>query len=76
MRDKMFNNNSDISDFRFDESFVAAFDDMVKHSVPGYEAMIQMVSLVARSYGKDHTNYYDPGSSTGATTLASFLSIK
>ena len=70
MRDKLFNSNSDISDFRFDESVVAVFDDMVKRSVPGYEAMIQMVGLVARTYGRDHTNYYDLGSSTGATTLA------
>ena len=43
MRDKLFNSSSDISDFRFDESVVAVFDDMVKRSVPGYEAMIQMV---------------------------------
>ena len=63
MRDKLFNSNSDISDFRFDESVVAVFDDMVKRSVPGYEAMIQMVGLVARTYGKDYTNYYDLGSS-------------
>ena len=70
MRDKLFNNNSDISDFRFDESVVTVFDDMIKRSVPGYEAMIQMVGLVARTYGKDHTNYYDLGSSTEATTLA------
>ena len=47
MRDKFFDKNSDISDFRFDENVVAVFDDMVKRSVPGYEAMIQMVGLVA-----------------------------
>jgi len=76
MRDKMFNSKSDISDFRFDESVVAVFDDMVKRSVPGYEAMIQMVGLVAISYGKDQTNYYDLGSSTGATTLALALNNK
>jgi len=76
MRDKLFNNNSDISDFRFDESVVAVFDDMVKRSVPGYEAMIQMVGLVARTYGKDYTNYYDLGSSTGAITLALALNNK
>ena len=76
MRDKLFNNNSDISDFRFDESVVAVFDDMVKRSVPGYEAMIQMVGLVARTYGKDHTNYYDLGSSTGAITLVLALNNK
>ena len=76
MRDKMFNSNSDISDFRFDESVVAVFDNMVKRSVPGYEAMIQMVGLVARTYGKDYTNYYDLGSSTGAITLALALNNK
>ena len=47
MRDKLFNSSSDISDFRFDKSVIAVFDDMVKRSVPGYEAMIQMVGLVA-----------------------------
>ena len=76
MRDKLFNSNSDISDFRFDETVVAVFDDMVKRSVPGYEAMIQMVGLVARTYGKDHTNYYDLGASTGAITLALALNNK
>ena len=76
MRDKLFNINSDISDFRFDESVVVVFDDMIKRSVPGYEVMIQMVRLVARTYGKDHTNYYDLGSSTGAITLALALNNK
>ena len=76
MRDKLFNSQDDISDFRFDESVVAVFDDMVKRSVPGYEAMIQMVGLVARTYGKDHTNYYDLGASTGAITLALALNNK
>ena len=76
MRDKFFDKNSDISDFSFDENVVSVFDDMVKRSVPGYEAMIQMVGLVARTYGKDHTNYYDLGSSTGATALALALNNK
>ena len=76
MRDKFFDKNSDISDFSFDENVVAVFDDMVKRSVPGYEAMIQMVGLVVRTYGKDHTNYYDLGSSTGAITLALALNNK
>ena len=70
MRDQIFNNQSDIADFRFDESVVAVFDDMVKRSVPGYEAMIQMIGLLTRTYGKDNSNYYDLGTSTGATTLA------
>ena len=70
MRDDLFKSHNDIANFRFDESVVEVFDDMVKRSVPGYGSMIQMVGLVARMYGKDHTNYYDLGSSTGAITLA------
>ena len=70
MRDDLFNSHNDIANFRFDESVVEVFDDMVKRSVPGYDSMIQMVGLVARMYGKDNTNYYDLGSSTGAITLA------
>ena len=70
MRDNLFNSHNDIANFCFDESVVEVFDDMVKRSVPGYDSMIQMVGLVARMYGKDNTNYYDLGSSTGAITLA------
>ena len=70
MRDNLFNSHNDIANFCFDESVVEVFDDMVKRSVPGYDSMIQMVGLIARMYGKDNTNYYDLGSSTGAITLA------
>jgi tRNA (cmo5U34)-methyltransferase len=76
MRDQIFNNQSDITDFRFDESVVAVFDDMVKRSVPGYEAMIQMIGLLTRTYGKNNSNYYDLGTSTGTTTLALALNNK
>ena len=30
MRDKLFNDDIDIADFRFDDSVVKVFDDMVK----------------------------------------------
>jgi tRNA (cmo5U34)-methyltransferase len=73
MRDQLFNNNSDIVDFKFDKKVVSVFDDMVKRSVPGYESMIQMIGLLTRTYGQDNSNYYDLGASTGATTLAMSL---
>lgn len=76
MRDQLFNTQSDIVDFRFDEKVVAVFDDMVKRSVPGYESMIQMIGLLTRTFGKDNSNYYDLGASTGATTLALALNNK
>jgi len=76
MRDDLFNNDSDIADFHFDDNVVAVFDDMVRRSVPGYEAMIQMVGLLVRTYGQDNTNFYDLGASTGAITLAIALNNK
>ncbi len=76
MRDDLFNNDSDIADFRFDDTVVAVFDDMVRRSVPGYEAMIQTIGLLVQTYGQDNTNYYDLGASTGATTLALALNNK
>jgi tRNA (cmo5U34)-methyltransferase len=76
MRDDLFNNDSDIADFLFDDTVVAVFDDMVRRSVPGYEAMIQMAGLLVRTYGQDNTNFYDLGASTGAITLALALNNK
>ena len=76
MRDKLFNANIDIADFRFDKNVVEVFDDMVRRSVPGYDSMIQMIGLIARMYGQDNTNYYDLGSSTGAISLAIALNNK
>jgi tRNA (cmo5U34)-methyltransferase len=76
MRDNLFNKQSDIADFRFDQDVVKVFDDMVRRSVPGYDSMIQMIGLIARMYGQDNTNYYDLGSSTGAITLSIALNNK
>ena len=76
MRDKLFDANIDIADFRFDKGVVEVFDDMVRRSVPGYDSMIQMIGLIARMYGQDNTNYYDLGSSTGAISLAIALNNK
>ena len=76
MRDNLFNKQSDITDFRFDQDVVKVFDDMVRRSVPGYDSMIQMIGLIARMYGQDNTNYYDLGSSTGAITLSIALNNK
>ena len=76
MRDNLFNKQSDIADFQFNQDVVKVFDDMVRRSVPGYDSMIQMIGLIARMYGQDNTNYYDLGSSTGAITLSIALNNK
>ena len=41
MRDEVFRNpRSQIVDFVFDETVAAAFPDMIRRSVPGYETVI------------------------------------
>ena len=76
MRDRLYDKQIDIADFRFDHDVVKVFDDMVRRSVPGYDSMIQMIGLIARMYGQNNTNYYDLGSSTGAITLSIALNNK
>ncbi|MEP4483996.1 MAG: carboxy-S-adenosyl-L-methionine synthase CmoA [Halioglobus sp.] len=56
--------------FRFDESVVNVFPDMIKRSVPGYTTIVAMTGLLARRYARPGTNLYDLGSSLGASTLA------
>ena len=46
MRDNLFDKQTDIADFQFDQEVVKVFDDMVRRSVPGYDSMIQMLSLI------------------------------
>ena len=70
MRDKLFSNKNDLVNFTFDASVVNVFDDMVRRSVPGYQSMIEMVGLMVKKYGQDNTQYYDLGTSTGATAIA------
>jgi len=70
MRDDIFSSKTDLVDFTFDTQVVDVFDDMVRRSVPGYQAMIEMVGLIVKTYGQDNTNYYDLGASTGAISLA------
>ncbi|BBB23453.1 tRNA (cmo5U34)-methyltransferase [Isorropodon fossajaponicum endosymbiont JTNG4] len=70
MRDNIFTKENDLVDFAFDAQVADVFDDMVKRSVPGYQSMIEMISLSVKTYGQDNTNYYDLGASTGATSIA------
>ncbi|SMM97668.1 tRNA (uridine-5-oxyacetic acid methyl ester) 34 synthase [uncultured Candidatus Thioglobus sp.] len=70
MRDNLFSTPTDLVDFTFDAKVADVFDDMVRRSVPGYQSMIEMVGLMVQVYGQDNSNYYDLGTSTGATALA------
>jgi tRNA (cmo5U34)-methyltransferase len=59
-----------IPDFRFDESVAAVFPDMIQRSVPGYQAIINMIGELAGRYAQPNSTCYDLGCSLGAATLA------
>ena len=59
-----------VSAFRFDESVANVFADMIKRSVPGYEAIITMIGVFTQAHAKPNTACYDLGCSLGASTIA------
>ena len=70
-KDKVFANPlPGLAGFKFDQQVAAVFADMIKRSVPGYEAIIAMTGTLAERYVQPGTRCYDLGSSLGASTLA------
>jgi len=67
---------NEISDFVFDEHVASVFNNMIKRSVPGYDAIISMIGVLAEQYIQANSNCYDLGCSTGAVTLVMRHSIK
>ncbi len=59
-----------VSEFQFDQSVADVFPDMLKRSIPGYQAIISQSGLLAARYVQSGTNLYDLGCSLGATSLA------
>ena len=57
-------------DFVFDEAVAAVFPDMIKRSVPGYPAIINMIQLLAERYTQPGSAVLDLGCSLGASTVA------
>lgn len=57
-------------DFVFDETVAAVFPDMIKRSVPGYAAIVNMIELLAQRYAQPQTRLYDLGCSLGAAAVA------
>ncbi|MHB2151063.1 carboxy-S-adenosyl-L-methionine synthase CmoA [Calditrichota bacterium LG25] len=59
-----------ISGFTFDEAVARVFSDMIRRSVPGYNEILQGISLLTAYHVQPHTRCYDLGSSLGAASLA------
>lgn len=70
-RDRIFAQPLDaIGDFRFDQSVVDVFPDMLDRSIPGYRSIITQTGLLAARYARPGSRLYDLGCSLGATSLA------
>lgn len=60
----------EIAAFKFDESVVNVFPDMIRRSVPGYGAIISAIGMLAGRFSRADSLCYDLGCSLGAATLA------
>lgn len=70
-KDNLFSEPLDqIAPFRFDESVVSVFPDMIKRSVPGYPTIIAMTGVLAARYAQANSHIYDLGCSLGASILS------
>lgn len=69
--DSLFANfRKNIDKFQFDNQVADVFEDMIHRSVPGYDAIIAMIGVLAERYARQGTQCYDLGASLGAVTLA------
>lgn len=70
-RDELYS-DKDIApgSFRFDETVVEVFPDMIDRSVPGYGLIVPMIGQLARRYVKPKTRVHDLGASLGAVSFA------
>lgn len=65
-----------IEKFIFDDKVADVFNDMIHRSVPGYDAIIAMIGILAERYVSPATQCYDLGCSLGAVTLEIERNIK
>jgi tRNA (cmo5U34)-methyltransferase len=71
LQDKIFKTKIEkSSDFKFDESVVNVFNDMVVRSVPLYSEIQRMIAEISQEYACPGSSIYDLGCSTGTTLIA------
>jgi tRNA (cmo5U34)-methyltransferase len=56
--------------FRFNDAVAAVFPDILRRSIPGYEASLEAIGSLAARYVRAGTRCYDLGCSLGAASLA------
>jgi tRNA (cmo5U34)-methyltransferase len=67
--DDIFSKPQRATDFKFGQTVVAVFDDMVVRSVPFYLEIQRMMTEIAADFAAEGTNVYDLGCSTGTTLV-------
>ena len=56
--------------FRFNAAVAEVFPDMLRRSIPGYEASLEAIGALAARYVRSDSNCYDLGCSLGAAAIA------
>lgn len=70
-KDSLYSNPlGEITAFKFDESVVNVFPDMIQRSVPGYSTIISAIGLLAGRFSQENSVCYDLGCSLGSASLA------
>lgn len=70
-KDKVFTGEAwEGEPFRFNKAVTAVFPDMLRRSIPGYEASLEAIGSLAARYVTADSCCYDLGCSLGAATLA------
>ncbi|WP_455220254.1 carboxy-S-adenosyl-L-methionine synthase CmoA [Kaarinaea lacus] len=76
-RDSLYSSfKMEIDKFLFDDNVADVFNDMIHRSVPGYDATIAMIGVLAERYAKPDTRCFDLGASLGAVTLEMEKNLK
>jgi len=68
--DTLYQQQSVISPFQFDQQVSQVFDDMINRSVPGYQQLLDMIALLAARVIQPHSYIYDLGCSHGGVSLS------
>jgi tRNA (cmo5U34)-methyltransferase len=70
LKDTIFSTKQNsLSPFKFDESVVAVFPDMIERSVPGYQTIMAGIGEFTEQFCQKNSTCYDLGCSLGAATL-------
>src|SRR5210317_2445430 len=69
-RDTVYKARNPDEPFRFNAEVAAVFPDMLRRSIPGYEASLEAIGSLAARYVRAGTRCYDLGCSLGAASLA------